>query len=85
MVLLYVEFIVKHRIKFIVSAICFMVIFGVFVGCKYKHPINQLLYLFKTKGDIAVALTDMKRGNSISHLLYEYPKRSIHTLSHHSI
>ena len=65
MALLYVEFIVKHRIKFIVSAICFMVILGVFVGCKYKHPINQLLHLLKQKGDIAVALTDVNKGDPI--------------------
>ena len=65
MALLYVEFIVKHRIKFIVSAICFMVIFGVFVGCKYKHPINQLLYLLKQKGDVSVALIDANKGDPI--------------------
>ncbi|NUO09101.1 MAG: O-antigen ligase family protein [Candidatus Brocadia sp.] len=64
-VLIYLEFIVKHRIKFIVSAFCFIVIFGVFVGCKYKHPINQLLYLLKQKGDIAVALTDANKGDPI--------------------
>lgn len=65
MVLLYVEFIVKHRIKFIVSTGCFIVIFGVFVGCKHKHPINQLLYLLKQKGDIALALTDANKGDPI--------------------
>ena len=64
-VLIYLEFIVKHRIKFIVSAGCFIVIFGVLVGCKYKHPINQLLYLLKQKGDIAVALTDANEGDPI--------------------
>jgi len=65
-VLLYLEFIVKHRIKFIISASCFIVFFGLLIGCIYKHSINQLLYLLKQKGDIAVALTGMNTGDSIS-------------------
>ncbi|MCF6149640.1 MAG: hypothetical protein E3K37_13385 [Candidatus Kuenenia sp.] len=67
MVLLYMEFIVKHRVKVIISVICFMVVFGIFAGYKYKHHINQLLSLIKQTGNSGDTSKSANKGNPIAH------------------
>ena len=69
-VLLYFKFIIKHKIKSIIFASSFIILFSVFAGYKYKPSIHQLLYLLKHKGNIAVALTDVNKGDQIGHAYF---------------
>ena len=56
-VLLYFKFIIKHKIKSIIFASSFIILFSVFAGYKYKLSIHQLLYLLKHKRKISLAFT----------------------------